>query len=465
MRASTHDDDFDEFTNPMTAHLAMLRLTEHMDAEDDEDADGNDEGSAPGYNVHDGRRFTTKDAIAREIVAESRPVTFATLLESPDRAVRRLATACASTDFRRVTVSGSLFDEPLDEPSWRRAHGAPAPGEAAFESVAQKHGGIGEADIKVLREVERCAGRDVRVYGNDTDFMTILMMAVPAFIDPATGNVREGTRLVLDMDTGSITGGGGGATYTSARSVVDVIQMWRGVMTKFRSEFPRILCPVETLAMLMIMLGTDFVRRQHRLGHAIVWKAFLEGGHVFFARAIRADVALGRPAPRPVRVDEERVMQFVRFCYAYANALPKGRARLIDHVQACAGSTYSPLFSRPQKRPPTGGARSAAVTDDDEKLLDAFAKNTCCAYADIDRFRRKAKSSASLVDFNDRSLRAAVRRSVWNLDYWRNGHTHACPDPAMVCPDGVSVYGWRKEEPAVPTQPRVTREAAAVFLL
>lgn len=370
----------------------------------------------------------------------------------PSKETEELMRVSTSSDYRRVTVSGDR-DTPLDEPSWTDPATADGRSTARFMSVAHKHNGIGEADIKLLREADIGRGKHVWIVVDDTDLIPILLLVVRSLIDPATGKVPPDTSLVLDMDTNVMMGGGGSTPASGYRSVIDVVDLWRRVLRRFRADFPRVEAPIETVAFLMILPGTDYFRRFARLGVTTVWDAFAEhGGHVFFhGKPIDVGSCVGTPAierPRQLRVDEGRLADFVRFCYACS----MGKEKVRSYISVNA-ATLAPILSKDTGR--HVDPRTA------QRMIADFTRATCPAYPLIDAWRKKFKAKKPPGDFTPEWTRACIRRATWNLLYWLNGHTHMCPDPVLACPrSSGSVYGWKRarRESAVATPDSMEEE-------
>jgi hypothetical protein len=238
-------------------------------------------------------------------------------------------------------------------------------------------------------------------------------------------------------------GGGSASAASGYRCVIDMVDLWRKIHGHFRRSFPSTTCPVESLAMLMILLGTDFFRRFHRMGYKSMWNAFCEGGYVFFADAIDVGGAVGVPSavePRPLGINESNLMNFVRFAYGYVMR----KKQVLEFIaKNKTSSALRILFETPLQRrqsDPSGAVHAEA--------LERFARATCPSYSDIATYRSKGRSIDPVPLFTEAWLMAAVRRASWNLAYWLNGHTAMCPDPTATTNEGASIYGWERSTPS-----------------
>lgn len=335
--------------------------------------------------------------------------------------LKKLQTISSSRDFRKIIIGDINNETPIDVPSWSiQDYKSGDIDSYKSMSISIANNGIGEADIKILKDVEHNNHKYNWVVVDDSDLIPILLLSVRSLIDKDTCEFGHDTRLILDMDRNQSVNNNGLYNQQSS-SVIDIIDLWKGILEYFNQNFPNVAFPIETFCMILILNGTDHFSGFPWLSPNALWtKAFSTGGHYIMERAITTDKKFGIPtieSPRIINFDEDAIMKFIR--YAYATWMDKETEKKIKNV-----------VSRNR-------GNAIAVLDDSHPFLYP-------SYKSIDDWIKikMAKSKKEIAPFNEDTLRASVRRAIWNLNYWINGHTALCPDPLSKDGDGTSLYGW-----------------------
>lgn len=280
---------------------------------------------------------------------------------------------------------------------------------------------IGEGDLKIVRHISMLEGGNVYVRSCDTDMIVILLLNMRRWINRETGHVRFG----IFLDTAS-----NASAAASGKNLIDVVSLWRSILTVFRDKYPGIPCPIETVCLLLLLTGGDYAEGFSQLGPRRLWAAFCDGGHnVLFegSESIRTS---------PVRVPEKQRDQLhAEACrhavhisggYGVSNdrySLQFNEARILSFV---AYAYHKCLSLRP-------GPSGASM----ESVRRLVAQKTA-----------NARARWKLV--SDDEMRAVTRRVWWCMDYQANGalskRHQPFLDPAVKHPNtGLSVHGWDRD--------------------
>jgi hypothetical protein len=143
---------------------------------------------------------------------------------------------------------------------------------------------IGESDLKLVRHISRQEkGSVIYILTCDTDTIPILLLHMLEWIDPADGAIRYKIYLNTSVNGDSKQPSRAKNPKPEAPEVVDLSELWRSIIRTFRERFPGVKNPVETMVLLMIMTGTDFVSNFHGIACNRMWEIFENGGHRIFS--------------------------------------------------------------------------------------------------------------------------------------------------------------------------------------
>ena len=327
------------------------------------------------------------------------------------------AASCTyAVEFANIRVPKSEFDIPSDIIRGRLEHPgilqimrhSSTPTNTIYVDESRH---VGESDLKIPAVIARQdAGRQIFIRSCDTDMLVILLLHIRNYVEPH-GMCKYG--LFLD------TQGPGRKQGTPAAPILDVVGLWRSVHHVFHSEYVTVPFAPETLAVLMLISGSDYSDRHAQIGPAAVWKAFDDatGRALLFppgmmtVPGIVIDDVLGQPSARiSIALEEGRMFRFIAFMY---------------HNISLRHTPFA-----------TAGA-------------DTLAKVRAKRKQDIDALVAKGTvltTRNSWEPMGDAEIMAAIRRLHWNADYFLNG-SKASPfmNPTYIDPDsGMSVHGWRE---------------------
>ena len=271
---------------------------------------------------------------------------------------------------------------------------------------------IGESDLKIPAAIaEQDDGAQIFVRSCDTDMIVIILLHMKNYLKGR--NIKYG--ICLDTE------GPGRKIGSAPVPLLDMVELWVRVILRFRKMHPMIppAFAIETLAMLMLMSGSDYADRLPQVGVRAVWDTFCDqvGRSVLFPRdkphepAVVSEDLRGQPLARDrVRLHETRIQRFLAYIY---------------HKKTL---------------------RNTPFPVSDPYTLDA-ARTVRVAARDKVRAANKKETSANSWQVpSDDAITAAVRRLAWNIDYFANGSkVDVGPflDPVRVDPaSGKSIHGW-----------------------
>lgn len=298
--------------------------------------------------------------------------------------------------------------------------------------VATKASIVGEGDFKIAAGISSAPrGAHIFVRSCDTDMLPILLVNMRRWID--TDEDGGGPRYSIHLNTN------GAVAVANEKPVLNITKLWGLVVRRFLTNFPWVCYPVETLATLMLLTGSDYLKTVFvdpatkeekmsmglpQLGPAAVWKAFCDPAvrNVLFPRrnehASSIPVIMDRvhsDTAQPIRIgiDETRWFNFIACMYhqkifgVYPSAQAFARGR---YDFTLAHSTRQRAFD-------------AAAT----KQTDPTRISPACKWF--------PPTPAALFVF--------VRQVSWHLYYLANGaSTEPFRDPFEVTAMGQSIYGW-----------------------
>jgi hypothetical protein len=117
----------------------------------------------------------------------------------------------------------------------------------------------GEADLKMLHYIDKKLGNSFLIRSTDGDVIPILLLNMRNFINK-DGNVD----IEIWMDRSSLYDESSKATSAN-KSYVNIVELWRTIITYFKQKFPSIKNPIETFVLMMIITKTDYVYKFEHL--------------------------------------------------------------------------------------------------------------------------------------------------------------------------------------------------------
>jgi hypothetical protein len=314
---------------------------------------------------------------------------------------------------------------------------------------------FGEADVKIAKHIARNNKNDVfYVCSYDTDLIPILLLAARDWIDEDEYINRKvyldtdhrGHAIFhrgLDKDNPNHISPALKRTKAKAsedkaevgkpeepeeprKHLVDIICLWRSILTDFKTAFPSVKDPIEVMTLMMVMTGTDFVERLPGFGAATMMNAFaVIGCKLMYAedpilRKDRKDPRDSNPeepwdVPHPIILAEHKIYQWIVGVYYY----------ILFQDAPEDMSIFGFEKIEPDKRGVPGRCK-----------LDM-------TMASLRKMPLKTGEIPS-----DMALMAYSRRVFWNMDYWSNGwKVCGYKNPTDVHPEsGHSLYGWKAED-------------------
>lgn len=136
----------------------------------------------------------------------------------------------------------------------------------------------GEADIETMNFIDERLGSSFLLKSKDSDWPLIVLLNMEKFIDVETGDIP--IRIMIDRSHAFMRRSNGnnnnngkeelkqtpdGGDNTKAKKqkkkvcYIDVVALWRGIISYFKKEYPEVKNPVETMVAMMMFTGTDFV--------------------------------------------------------------------------------------------------------------------------------------------------------------------------------------------------------------
>lgn len=250
--------------------------------------------------------------------------------------------------------------------------------------------GIGESDMKIPRHISLLPESSILVFG-DSDTIPIVLLNLRRWICKDTNYLKH--RIYLGKED----------TKKSSKSVVDLTELWRLMLSYKIDKYGDITNFIEAVVCLMLLTGSDYVQKLlKQFGPVKVWKAFENGGYKFFLGegAVQSTLEYGFDKIEdrfPVIFFNHKVYDFIHHIY---------KTRF-------AGTSNMNSVRR-------------MAREEDRKKKSAHGKYEVAS---------------------DDELHANIRRIWWNIEYLLNGTTKfPYPDPTEIHDEsGLSTHGWVTE--------------------
>ena len=228
---------------------------------------------------------------------------------------------------------------------------------------------IGETDLKIPRHIGMHSNKRITVFSSDSDSIPILLLNMRDWIDKESGFLKS--KIFIDF----------GARSTAGLRYLDVVELYRSI-GRFAISY-KVQRPIETMCILMILTGTDYVEKQKSIGPSTILDAFMKGKHELFKFQKETNDSI-------FKSDSEIGDIHIRHSITLAEYLLK------LFVQSCMPKTQS-----------------------------------------------KKRKNSSEPEKPNLGIDSYLRRVFWTLDYWINGSKSNFLDPVAVEPNtGLSLHGW-----------------------
>jgi len=310
------------------------------------------------------------------------------------------------------------------------------PKEAQKNNVAVfKSNEIGEGELKFGRhliDLNPKIEKTIFIISDDTDLIPILLLSMRQFISKKEGgdDDREDINFKIYVDI----------TYSKKKSearkkgiefipdILDMTTMWYSILEYFNTHRRTVKCPIETIAFLMALCGTDYTESLYWFTPERVWKFFMEEGYKYFSKdeSIKVEEYGSITGPR-----SNKDVYAISYAGPYGN--PKERIEILiaEHkIYIFIKNYYYRTF--------------------------VFKNNTKPILEDSLEPLRKTKGKI----IEDNKIFAHIRRSMFVVEYWTDAYLYI-PDPVMnpieISAGGRSKYGWELEKDKVIRSERVQR--------
>ena len=328
-----------------------------------------------------------------------------------------------AVEFANIRVPKSEFEVPsdiirgrLERPSILHIvrHGAGKKNSIYINESRQ----VGESDLKIPAIIaDQEAGRQIFIRSCDTDMLVIMLLHMRNYVcmdKEGDGDIPyHMCKYGLFIDTNGPLKPG-----TPSAPILDLVALWRNVHREFQTRYVTVRFGPETLAVIMLISGSDYADRLRQIGPASVWKAFADStGHSLLfppnmtsKPGVIIDDVCGQPHARiSIALEEGRMFRFIAFMY---------------HQIALRQTPFSLAGS------------------------DTLAKVRAKRRQDMKALVKKGTpltTRNSWEPAGDAEIMAAIRRLHWNADYFLNGSKKTpFMDPTYTDPgSGMSVHGWR----------------------
>ena len=338
--------------------------------------------------------------------------TFAQSNDSDD-AHRRVVIEPVRADFpHELYAHTELVDLPSD---WARG------GRYASITFDFKHGtreereppAIGEADLKILwyLRAHSAPGDDVLVRCADSDVFFLLLLHMRHLV--AGGAFTR--RVLLDVNVPNLS------RKRYHRRFVCLNTLAETFCAHAAQQWPGLGCPLEVLCYLALSCGSDYTSRPYMVSPATIVDVFRRGGWRVLANLVRVaeieqedtpvhastDAHVDMSTPEILLVYEEAALKFLRLLY---------QKRLSSTLKTAYPLDSQQLLSWPELQHHTRRAAMGKAPDKRERATVPTEAEAC----------------------------AEVRRLVWTLLYWSNGHQALgeFPTPHLDTEQGDSLWGW-----------------------
>lgn len=349
------------------------------------------------------------------------------------------------------------------------------PGCSNLVDISESHHQIGEADLKIVYYVRKYANERVLVRCCDSDLLPILLLHVYRWIDPVSDTVN---RMVhLDASThdwytypnGPEERNGETTKKKTApphRNLLDVLSLWRTILGHFHTHYPTVRHPIETVVVLMLLGGNDYLESIPYVGCGTIWDAFDGGGHALFdwtENTLRVhdtdvDIKTG-DGPRSVVIAEHKLYQWIVFLLYTAIIKKTDYCTTTNHSTKKYNFQKFGLHAQPVPEfacryiERTSGSIDVSLFRQLTALDITMIEVRCEADA-INQKRAKnrikkngtADGGHQLFIPADSALRRMIRNIAWCIDYLLNlpvSDRHFGDPIAMDESSGRSIWGWQ----------------------
>ena len=307
---------------------------------------------------------------------------------------------------------------------------------------------VGEADVKIAKYARVFAGQNIFIVCHDTDEIPILLMTVKDWIP------RKGVcfgRLWLDITIPSYDENPKRPRRKRRKKdededdeddkkpldplpgVIDIIELWRLIHHWFLEEYPDVRNPVEVFCMLLVLMGTDFLKNPPQLGPERLWKAFqIPEVREFLSESVITDGHLG--AALPHTTFEQQLVDGTLF-----NKVTSAQESLNYTLALLLRDTTSGTFYH-KKQEQHGlnhcpeGRQERHISFKEAPLVKFLTQ----AYVNV--LPKKVDTRP-----NKQWMLAEIRRVEWNMAYWYigdTGHGRYFTDDMALAENGNSIFGW-----------------------
>lgn len=174
---------------------------------------------------------------------------------------------------------------------------------------------IGETDLKIVKNISLNHNKNFTIFSSDSDSIPILLLNMRDWIEKSTGFIKS--NIYIDFGARSVKG----LRYLS------VVELYRQVC-RFMISY-RVERPIETMCILIIITGTDFVEKQNFVGPSTVLNVFINGGNDLFKLKkddciFKSDIEIGDTNLRhSIQIAEHLLKNFIQLCMPKAHQIKK----------------------------------------------------------------------------------------------------------------------------------------------
>ena len=342
---------------------------------------------------------------------------------------------------------------------------------------------VGEADLKIARYARLCAARkDLYVVCHDTDALPILLLTMRDLVPP-TGRIRR--RVTLDMTTPTdehpkhkkprgassdpkspkFWNPAGLPKLPPLPGVVDMVMLWRAVHRWYKQKFSLIRSPIESFVLLLIFMGTDFVKNPPGLLTVRLWRCY--DGHGLARQHLGNAVSTDGHLGTALMDDDEEAHQLLDVWADDSPAMATARlARCLgrDTTTTTGGGPggggrrrgFVPR-SRREAEEEANDSVLRSIRERERSKPVRFVRHLSINENSITRFLQSAYLREGAKDVSKHPqmhwYMAQARRLGWQMAYWAGGdtaHGRRHEDEMMMSSavvqqdttDALSLHGW-----------------------
>lgn len=145
---------------------------------------------------------------------------------------------------------------------------------------------VGEGEMKIVRhlmDLDKNEPKTILIISEDTDLIPILLLSMKHLINDQTENINF--KIYLDMTYSNKRANCASKNIPFTHDIVDIVEMWRSIYDYFSKHHQVVICPIETIVLLMALCGSDYnTEVLPDFSPKSVWKYFIQEGHLLFAR-------------------------------------------------------------------------------------------------------------------------------------------------------------------------------------